>query len=141
VSESYIAEKLWAAVDMLDSDRGDLRGRLTSAAVHALIRLNPDDFSDRVDRATFENLMLQLRRFEAVGHEGDIAASAQLLTGDEAEQVATTIRKLHAMERAAASVGQTTGQFVREAVVLRCALAAGEVTDEMQAIAAKLRES
>ena len=39
------------------------------------------------------------------------------------------------MERAAASVGQTTGQFVREAVVLRCALAAGEVTDEMQAIA------
>jgi hypothetical protein len=45
------------------------------------------------------------------------------------------------MERAAASVGQTTGQFVREAVVLRCALAAGEVTDEMQAIAAKLRES
>jgi predicted DNA-binding protein len=45
------------------------------------------------------------------------------------------------MERAATSVGQTTGQFVREAVVLRCALAAGEVTDEMQAIAAKLRES
>ena len=45
------------------------------------------------------------------------------------------------MERAAASVGQTTGQFVREAVVLRCALAAGEVTDEMQAIAAKLRDS
>lgn len=36
---------------------------------------------------------------------------------------------------------QTTGQFVREAVVLRCALAAGEVTDEMQAIAAKLREN
>jgi predicted DNA-binding protein len=45
------------------------------------------------------------------------------------------------MERAASSIGQTTGQFVREAVVLRCALAAGEVTDEMQAIAAKLRES
>ena len=96
MSQSYIAEKLWAAVDMLNSDRDDLRDRLTSATVHALIRLDPDDFSDPVDRATFEDIMLQLRRFEAVGDEGDIAASAQLLTEDEAEQLATSIRTLHA---------------------------------------------
>jgi hypothetical protein len=44
------------------------------------------------------------------------------------------------MERSAASVGQTTGQFVREAVLLRCALAAGEVSEEIHALAASLRE-
>lgn len=35
------------------------------------------------------------------------------------------------MDRAAASAGQTIGQFVGEVVLLRCALAADEVTDEM----------
>jgi uncharacterized protein (DUF1778 family) len=44
------------------------------------------------------------------------------------------------MERAAASVGQSPTQFIREAVLLRCALAAGEVTEEMRAIAAELRD-
>jgi uncharacterized protein (DUF1778 family) len=44
------------------------------------------------------------------------------------------------MERAAASVGQSPTQFVREAVLLRCALAAGEVTDELRALAAELRQ-
>lgn len=96
VSESYVAEKLWAAVDILDSDRGDLRGRLTDAIVHALIRLNSNDFADLDDRATFDGVMPRLRRFEAVGDEGDIAASAQLLTEDEAERIAATIRSLQA---------------------------------------------
>ena len=44
------------------------------------------------------------------------------------------------MERAAASVGQSTTQFVREAVLLRCAVAGGEVTDEIRALAAALRK-
>lgn len=45
------------------------------------------------------------------------------------------------MERAAASVGQSPTQFVREAVLLRCAVAGGEVTDEMRVLAAELRKS
>lgn len=44
------------------------------------------------------------------------------------------------MDRAAASVGQTTTQFVREAVLLRCAVAGGEVTDEISQLAAELRK-
>jgi uncharacterized protein (DUF1778 family) len=44
------------------------------------------------------------------------------------------------MERAAESVGQSTTQFVREAVLLRCAVAAGEVTKEMRTLAAELRK-
>jgi hypothetical protein len=43
------------------------------------------------------------------------------------------------MQRAAASVGQSPTQFVREAVLLRCAVAGGEVTDEIRALAAALR--
>jgi hypothetical protein len=39
------------------------------------------------------------------------------------------------MERSAASVGQSPTQFVREAVLLRCAVAGGEVTDEIRRIA------
>lgn len=42
------------------------------------------------------------------------------------------------MERAAASVGQSPTQFVREAVLLRCAVAAGGVSDEIRAMAADL---
>ena len=44
------------------------------------------------------------------------------------------------MDRAAASVGQSTTQFVREAVLLRCAVAAGEVTDEIRQLASELRK-
>lgn len=44
------------------------------------------------------------------------------------------------LERAAASVGQSRTQFIREAVLLRCAVAAGEVTDEIHTLAATLRE-
>lgn len=45
------------------------------------------------------------------------------------------------MERAARSVGQSPTQFVREAVLLRCAVAGGEVTDEIRALAETLREA
>jgi predicted transcriptional regulator len=45
------------------------------------------------------------------------------------------------MRRGAASVGQSPSQFVREAVLLRCAVSAGEVTDEMAAIAQSLAEA
>lgn len=44
------------------------------------------------------------------------------------------------MARAAASVGQSPSQFVRESVLLRCAVAAGEVTDEIRQLAAELRK-
>jgi uncharacterized protein (DUF1778 family) len=45
------------------------------------------------------------------------------------------------MRRAAASVGQTQGQFIREAILLRCAVAAGEVTDELRGLASQLRDA
>lgn len=45
------------------------------------------------------------------------------------------------MERAAASVGQSPTQFVREAILLRCAVAGGEVTAEIRALAAELRKA
>ena len=44
------------------------------------------------------------------------------------------------MERAARSVGQSPSQFIREAVLLRCAVASGVVTDEIRAAAEALRE-
>jgi len=45
------------------------------------------------------------------------------------------------MERAAASVGQSPSQFIREAVLLRCAVVGGEVTEEIRDLAATLRAS
>jgi hypothetical protein len=42
------------------------------------------------------------------------------------------------MRRGAEAVGQSPSQFIREAVLLRCAIAAGEVTDEMASIAVRL---
>jgi predicted transcriptional regulator len=43
------------------------------------------------------------------------------------------------LERSAASVGQSPSQFIREAILLRCAVAGGEVTEEIRRIAADLR--
>lgn len=45
------------------------------------------------------------------------------------------------MRRGAADVGQSPSQFVREAVLLRCAIAAGKVTDEMASIAEALEKA
>ncbi len=44
------------------------------------------------------------------------------------------------MQRAVASVGQSPTQYVREAILLRCAVTGGEVTDEIRRIAAELRK-
>ncbi|WP_445151167.1 ribbon-helix-helix domain-containing protein [Baekduia sp. Peel2402] len=45
------------------------------------------------------------------------------------------------MERAAREVGQSPSQFIREAVLLRCAVVGGEVTDELRSLAATLRSA
>lgn len=45
------------------------------------------------------------------------------------------------MRRAAASLGQSPSQFIREAVLLRCAVAEGEVSDELRALATKLHDA
>jgi hypothetical protein len=37
-------------------------------------------------------------------------------------------------------VGQSPSQFIREAILLRCAIGDGEVTDEIRRIAADLRK-
>jgi hypothetical protein len=43
------------------------------------------------------------------------------------------------LERASGSVGQSPSQFIREAILLRCAVVGGEVSDEIRALAATLR--
>jgi hypothetical protein len=93
VSESYVAEKLWCAVDML-AGKGPIRERLTDAATGALVRLNPEDFRDVGDREAFGQIMARFRDFQAIGEEGDIAASAQLLTETQAHELAEAIRGL-----------------------------------------------
>jgi hypothetical protein len=95
MSESYVSEKLWSAADILANEERPLRDRLDDAAVSALIRLNPEDFDDLDDRAEFERIMARLTAFQAVADEGDVAASAQLLSPAEADEVASTIRRLH----------------------------------------------
>jgi hypothetical protein len=94
VSESYAAEKLWAAVDMLAKEDTPIRDRLIYAFVGALVRLESGDFVDRVDRSNFGAIMSRARSFEAIEDEGDIAASVHLLSIAEAEQLAADIRAL-----------------------------------------------
>ncbi|HEV7806526.1 MAG TPA: hypothetical protein VGO80_11945 [Solirubrobacteraceae bacterium] len=94
MSESYAAEKLWAAVDMLAGDELPLRDRLVYAMIGALVRLEPGDFVDLEDRACFEAIMSTARGFEAIHDEGDIAASIHLLSMAKAEQLAVDIRTL-----------------------------------------------
>jgi len=98
MSRSYIAEKLWVAVDTIDGDPDgmSLRDRLTYAMTGALIRLDLDDFTDPAAREAFRSIRERLTAFQAIGDEGDVSASAQLLPADEAEQLAADIRTLQA---------------------------------------------
>ncbi len=98
MSRSYVTEKLWVAVDTLDSDDPSLtlRDRLTYAMTGALIRLELKDFTDPGDREAFESIKARLTNFQAVGEEGDVAASAQLLSEEDTEQLAADIRALQA---------------------------------------------
>lgn len=93
-SVEYVAEKLWAAVDMLEDDQTPLRERLEDAVTGALIRLEPDDFEDQEDLSAFEALMARATNFQAVAGEGDIAASLHLLSDVDAEQFVADLRSL-----------------------------------------------
>jgi hypothetical protein len=91
---SYVSEKLWSAVDMLDSADTPLRDRLANAVTGALLRLESSDFPDPGERAAFDEIMARFCTFAAIGEEGSVAASAQLLSAAEAKAAADAIRAL-----------------------------------------------
>lgn len=61
-----------------------------------MLTLGPADFPNAEDRSAFESIKSRLTAFEAVCDEGDIAASAQFLSPESAEQLASDIRALQA---------------------------------------------
>jgi hypothetical protein len=69
----------------------------------------------------------------------DLGAIGQARIAEPALASRCLLLKRH-RERSSASVGQSPSQFIREAILLRCAVAGGEVTDEIRRIATELRK-
>ncbi len=94
MSEDYVREKLYVAMDALAVSTSPLQERLANAGMSALIRLEADDFVRPEDRELFARIMSALTSSDG-GSEGRIVASTQAMDDDAAIAVARDIADLH----------------------------------------------
>lgn len=92
---TYVQEKLYTAMRALATSPATIQDRLVSAYLSGLMALKAEDFEDAGDRAAFDQIMAALTSTEATGDEGQVRASAQRMSDDEAAEVARQIAELH----------------------------------------------
>ncbi len=95
MSDDYVREKLYVTMDCLAASAAPIQSRLESAAISALLRLNPDDFKDPEDRERFERIMAALTAAEPRGDEGTLVASTAAMDDEGAVAVASDLVELH----------------------------------------------
>jgi hypothetical protein len=83
--DSYIREKLNAAVDTLATSAAPIQRRLQSAGISALGSLVPTDFSEPEERELFDRIAITKQRAPGPGH---IPASTAAMSDEIAEDVA-----------------------------------------------------
>jgi hypothetical protein len=83
MSDDYVWEKLWVAVEHLASSAQPLARRLDSAAVSALMRLEPEDFTDQEQRRAFEGIILAFSADPLRGPSADGSISDAMARIDE----------------------------------------------------------
>jgi hypothetical protein len=89
----HTRERLYRALQSLVG-AAPLRKRLVNAAI-TISPLLAKDFADPDAAGAFQRIMNDLTRVEAVGDEGDIQATVQHLSDDEAERIAREILELY----------------------------------------------
>ena len=94
MSISYAYEKLYVAMLILATNRGDLPSRLEDAYASSLIRLRPYDLPEGELRKAMQAITEDLVWAEAKGDEGTLAATVKLLDELEAKDIATRIFNL-----------------------------------------------
>lgn len=95
MSISYGWEKFRAALEGMAANPGSLQQRIGDAYVYSLIRIRSDEDLPVELRPSFEELKARLTRENAVGDEGDVAATVAKMSDAEAEELAHTIVRIH----------------------------------------------
>jgi hypothetical protein len=106
MSESYVREKLWQAVDILAGDE-PLRARLHYAG-EILLRLKPEDFDDNPSaRATFTAIRDTFSTVPRTESVGGLEATTSRMSDSQAKALAWQIIDLygHYLKRGEQSVG------------------------------------
>src|SRR5438045_507217 len=91
---SYDQEKLYMAMLCLIRD-GPLRERLADAAVSALMRLKPEDFSNDEHLKAWQQIMDDLTWAPSANDDGRIAATIRCMLDEDARKVAEAILSLY----------------------------------------------
>jgi hypothetical protein len=95
MSEGYIRQVLWEAVNSLATSAAPLQKRLEWAAI-SLIKLQREDFENaKKDLALYTAIKDTLTALEPVGEEGSIVATTAAMSDEQAEAVAKQILELH----------------------------------------------
>ena len=94
---TYAVSKLGDAVDELDQEQYDIRTRLLNACMRGLARLLPNDFPGDL-RGEYEQITEDLTWVPGGGpNEGNIEATLNAMTYEEAHAVAEKIRRLYSL--------------------------------------------
>ena len=89
----YAHEKLYVAVIGMAQSPAALPQRLADAYISSLIRLKSEDFPPDL-RGKFEELTRLMTSKEAVGDEGNVHATVNQMTAEEADRAAHLVINL-----------------------------------------------
>lgn len=98
MSYNYNMEKLSNAVRSLATGKGSIQDRLINAYIYHLIHVNPDFLSED-NKVLYLSLQDKVTRKEAKGNEGSVKATVELMSDDEAQEIASQILDLTASHR------------------------------------------
>jgi hypothetical protein len=93
-SEDYVREKLRNAAETVRDQEVPLQVRLHAALTGALGHLSAEDFHESRERLLFAEIYYRCTDREALGDEGDYAATVLNMTQEEAELVVGEVLEL-----------------------------------------------
>jgi hypothetical protein len=94
----YALEKVWLALDCLATSAAPIQARLHEASL-ALITVKAEDFSDAAARTKYGPIRETLRPPKTRGGEGNLAATVNAMSDEQAVAVAKAIYELAAYVR------------------------------------------
>lgn len=95
IAYDYLHEKFTVAVGALAASNEPIKDRLYNAYISALHHLRPQEMPPDI-RDDWHKLTEQITRIQAVGDEGNLRATLNAMTDDEAVEIADQIVNIFA---------------------------------------------
>lgn len=94
MSLSYAQEKLDLAVDGMAASPASIQRRIADAYIFHLIHIDPEEDLPADLRGLYAEIHTALTKLEAIENEGQVMATVEFLTNDEAVEIAGKIVRL-----------------------------------------------